>query len=210
MTQNNKKSKSICIGITGGIASGKTTVAKIIEKQGFPVIYTDDLAKELMIKDEKVKKRIIRKFGDNVYHADGTLKNDFLASLVFGSDEQSRKNLQKLNVIVHPAVIDSMTKLVEQYEAEGHPLIFVESALIYELGLDEGFDYIICVYSDEDVVLKRAAERGLTPEQVSRRLAEQISPKQKLSWTDFSITNNAGMKELEQSTLSLLNILKTL
>ncbi len=205
-----KIKKSLCIAITGGIASGKTTVAKIIEKQGYPVIFTDDLAKKLMTENETIKKRIINKFGSDAYNSDGTLNNDFLASLVFATDEQSRTNLRKLNYIVHPVVIDLMTELVEKYEKDGHPLIFVESALIYELGLDEGFDYVICVYSDDDIVFKRAAERGLSQEQVRHRLAEQISPKQKLAWADFSIMNNDSLKALEQSTLSLLNILKSL
>lgn len=205
-----RENKSLCIGITGGFASGKTTAAKIIEAQGYPVIYTDDLAKELMAKDEKIKKRIKVRFGDVVFNADGSLNNERLAEIVFTDTEEGKKNLQKLNVIVHPAVIDEMTKRVEKYEAEGHPLIFVESALIFELGLDEGFDYVITVYSDEDVVLKRAAQRGFSTEQVNQRIAQQLPAKKKLEWADFSIRNNGSFDELKEAVLSVLNILKSL
>ena len=208
MEENRKK--TLCIGITGGLASGKTTAAKIIEEQGYPVIYTDDLAKELMQKNEKIKKRIIRKFGEKVYNEDGSLNTGFLAEIVFSGSEEANKNLQKLNVIVHPAVIDEMMKLVEDYEKNGEPMVFVESALIYELGLDEGFDYVISVYSDEEIMEKRAAERGLTSGQFKQRLSEQLSPKQKTNWAEFSINNNGTLEELRQSTLSLLNILKEL
>ncbi len=208
MEENRKK--TLCIGITGGFASGKTSAAKIIEEQGYPVIYTDELAKTLMMNNEKIKKRIINKFGAQVYNADGSLNTIFLADMVFGRSEESHKNLQRLNVIVHPAVIDEMMTQVAHYEKIGEPLVFVESALIYEMGLDEGFDYVISVYSDEEIIIKRAAERGFTSEQVKQRNAEQISPKQKSAWAEFSINNNGTLEELRRSTLSLLNIIKEL
>ncbi len=207
--ENNKK-KSICIGITGGFASGKTTVAKIIEGQGLPVIYTDDLAKELMENNEKIKKRIKVRFGDDVFNQDGSINNQKLAKIVFGNTKESQKKLQSLNVIIHPAVIDEMSKLVDKYEAAGEPLIFVESALIFELGLDEGFDYVISVYADDDVMIERASQRGFSKEQVMQRLSQQLPAKQKLEWGDFTIKNNGSLVELREATISLLNILKAI
>lgn len=206
---NNKK-KSICIGITGGFASGKTTVAKIIAEQGLPVIYTDDLAKELMANNEKIKKRIKVRFGDDVFNQDGSINNQKLAKIVFANTKESQKKLQSLNVIIHPAVIDEMSKLVEKYEAAGEPLIFVESALIFELGLDEGFDYVIAVYADDDVMIERAKLRGFNKEQVMQRLSQQLPAKKKLEWGDFTIKNNGSLEELREATISLLNILKAM
>jgi dephospho-CoA kinase len=208
MEENRKN--TLCIGITGGLSSGKTTVAKIIEEQGYPAIYTDDLAKELMHNNERIKKRIIKNFGDNTYNQDGTLNNEFLAEIVFADTEESYENLQKLNVIVHPSVISEMMRLVDEYEKKGKKLVFVESALIYEMGLDEGFNYVMSVYTDEEIMIKRAVERGLTSEQIQHRLREQLSAKQKQDWAEFSINNNGSLNELKEATLSLLDILKEL
>ena len=206
----NKKKKSICIGITGGFASGKTTVAKIIEEYGFPVIYTDDLAKELMEKNEKIKKRIKVRFGDDVFNQDGSINNKKLAKIVFANTKEGQKKLQALNVIIHPAVIDEMSKLVDKYEAANEPLIFVESALIFELGLDEGFDYVIAVYADDAVMIERAKLRGFNKEQVKQRLSQQLPAQKKLEWGDFTINNNGSLVELREATISLLNILKAM
>jgi dephospho-CoA kinase len=203
--QNN----SICIGITGGFGSGKTSAAKIISEAGYKVIYTDDLAKDLMNNDEKVREQLISAFGDETYK-EGKLNNAHLASIVFSDNQDSVKSMEQLEKIVHPPVIERMMNLVDEYEAQGEKLIFVESALIYEANLDEGFDYILNVSANDDNVIERAGTRGITAKQLQNRLSKQIPPDQKAQWADFNIENNGTIDQLKSSVLMILEIMKAM
>jgi dephospho-CoA kinase len=207
----NSESATIVIGITGGIGSGKTTVSKIIAEEGYIVISTDDKAKEMMTDNFEVMKKIIDEFGVEAYLPDGSLNSAFLSNLVFGADEVSARNLEKLNAIVHPPVIDFMIEEVKKYEEVGEPLVFIESALIYEAGLDEGFDYIIVVDTDEEFSVGRVAERtGMTHDEVKMRISMQMPREEKKRLADFAIENNGTHDEIVQSVKSLLNIIKYL
>ena len=203
------ESNMLCIGITGGFGSGKTTAARIIAEAGLKVIYTDDLAKELMNADDKIRDQLISAFGSDTY-IDGKLNNSYLASIVFSDEPESEKLLDQLDKIVHPPVIEKMMNLVEEYENNGEKLIFVESALIYEAELDDGFDYILNVSSTIDNVKKRAESRGITADQLQNRLSRQIPPEKKSQWADFNIDNNGTPDQLKRSVLMILEILKAM
>jgi dephospho-CoA kinase len=204
-----EENKSFVIGITGGIGSGKSTVAKIIEDEGFNVIKTDDIAKELMQKNPAVMKKIIREFGSEAYKSNGKLNTEYLAGRVFGDTEEHQSSLDKLNQIVHPPTIDEMMRLTDEYEYTGEKLIFIESSLIFEAELEEGFDYIIVVNSNEENCLKRTMERSnLTREQALNRMKNQIPLKEKSDAADFVIQNDGNMIELEKSVDFILRILK--
>ncbi len=205
------KNHTLVIGITGGIGSGKTTVAKIIADNGFIVISTDDKAKELMTDNLEVMKKIIEVFGGEVYLPDGSLNSPFLSSMVFGTDKNSKRNLEKLNSIVHPPVIDFMIEEVKRLEEAGEPFVFIESALIFEAGLEEGFDYIIVVDADEEYSVERVSEKtGMSPEEVRMRIEMQMSRDEKKGLADFVIENNGTEVELASSVKSLINIIKYL
>jgi dephospho-CoA kinase len=195
------------IAITGGIGSGKSTVAKYIESKGFPVINTDDKAKELMVSDTKVIDAIKAVFGEDIYSDDGKLNSKILAKLVFGNDEKSRKNLMKLNKIVHPVVIDFMIKEVRRLGKLGEKLVFVESALIFEAGLEKGFDHIITVYLEEETSVKRAAARtGLPEKEIRKRMTNQISPESKKGHADFVIDNSGTIEDAQKSADFLIAV----
>jgi dephospho-CoA kinase len=200
--------KNKVVAITGSIGSGKSTVAEYIKSKGFPVINTDDKAKELMVTDQKVIKAIKKEFGDDIYSDKGELNKQKLADLVFGEDKESQERLARLNALVHPAVIDFMIAEVRRLEEEGEALVFVESALVFEAQLEEGFDYIIAVYLDEETSIKRAAVRlGQPEEAIRKRMANQISPESKKGHADFVIDNSGTKEDAEKSVDFLLTIL---
>ncbi|HRT67290.1 MAG TPA: dephospho-CoA kinase [Bacteroidota bacterium] len=197
------------VGITGGIGSGKTTLAKIIEEFGYKVIYTDDLAKKIMKENQNVRKRIIETFGENSYNSDSTINNKYISEIVFGGTEESKRKLHELNRIVHPAVIDEMIKETEQLEKNGEEIVFIESALIYEIGIEEGFDYIIVVDAKEDIRAKRAAKRlGITIEEVQERMRQQNYTQVEKNLADFVIGNNGTIEELKDRARFIIELIK--
>lgn len=198
--------KHLVVAITGGFATGKTTVAKIIEKEGYPVVYTDLLAKELMQNDEEIKKSIIEIFGTNAYKANERLNSEFIASIVF----DDYKMLNKLNQIVHPKVIDLMENKLFEIVKAGNKLVFTESALIFESGIQDGFDYVVCVSCEKETQIQRAMLRhNLSYDDVLKRINSQIDIKKKEELSDFIIKNDGSIEELEKSTKLILNILKS-
>ncbi|MGA2298453.1 MAG: dephospho-CoA kinase [FCB group bacterium] len=204
-----EESNTLVIGLTGGIGSGKSVVALIISNMGYPVISTDEKAKEIMVSDDAVKNKLIMEFGSEVFLPGRKLNNEYLANLVFGPTKTHKKALEKLNSIVHPPVIDYMMAEVEKHEMAGKPMVFVESALIYEAELDEGFDYVITVHSSEENRLERAMKRtGMSKEQVKARMNEQFTQDEKRKLADFVIENNGTIKELKKSVEFVVDLLK--
>ncbi len=203
-----QKSSMTVVSITGGIGSGKTTVAQIAHDLGFTVISSDDKAKELMASDPAVMSELVDEFGTETYLPDGKLNSAFIAGIVFADNENAAKSMAKLNSIVHPRVIQSMINETARYEAEGEKLLFVESALVFEAGLEDGFDYIIVVDASEDVSIERVMKRsGLTSEQVQRRIDEQIPRSEKKAHADFVISNNGSVNDLKKSATIIINII---
>jgi len=198
----------VIIAITGGFASGKTTVANYIQQQGFPVIFTDLLAKKVIEEVDQVRFNLLNEFGNDAFNSDGSLNSNFISELVFADNDNSKRKLNTLNQIVHPAVIDLMINTIEDLAYKGIKLIFVESALIFEAHLEKGFDYIIVVESTEKNQITRAIERThLTENQVINRINCQISLTEKSKNADFVLKNNSSIEELHKSISTLLPIL---
>src|SRR5450432_3110584 len=142
------------IGLTGGIGSGKTTVAQIFEVLSIPVYYADTAAKELMNKDPELKKKIIASFGSDVYKK-GVLDRAYLGAMVFPDAEK----LNLLNSIVHPATILDSENWMENQTT---PYAIKEAALIFEAGLEKHLDYIIGVTAPESLRIQRVVDRNHT------------------------------------------------
>jgi len=200
----------LCIGLTGNFLSGKTTVANILSSMGYKVISTDILAKEIMNSNQTVKKNIIEKFGKDAYTVSGELNNQYLSDMVFSDTVECNKDIETLDLIVHPPVIEEMIRLADNYEEGGEKIVFVESALIFEAELDEGFDYIINIAAPLESILKRAELRGFTREQALHRLSRQMSPDEKSRFSDFTIENKGSRDELKNSTEFIVNLLKNI
>jgi dephospho-CoA kinase len=131
--------------------------------------------------------------------------------MVFGGSEESREKLGRLNSIVHPAVIEKMIRTLETWSLEGEKLIAVESALIYEAELDEGFDYIILVKSPKEAIINRiAGERGISPDEIVRRMEEQIPDKEKEGAADFVIDNKGTKDDLRNSARFIYDIISNM
>lgn len=189
------------IGITGGIGSGKTTVAKIFETLGIPVYYADDAAKRLMNTDPVIRKKINDTFG-NVYDEQG-LNKQKLASLLFNNPE----NVKAINAIVHPATIQDAMNWMLQQKA---PYALKEAALIFESGSEKELDYVIGVSAPEAIRIQRVTKRdGIDEAEVRKRMNNQLSEEEKINRCDFVIYNDekqfltTQVLELHQQLLKL-------
>lgn len=187
------KAKNL-ICLTGGIGSGKTSVAKIIEAQGFPVYYSDIRAKEIVNDNAELKAKIIALLGENAYDEQRNYHRKWVAEQIFNNDE---KRLA-LNALIHPAVKQDFEHWVENQTAK---LIFKETALLFELGLDKNCDASVLVTASQEIRIKRVMERdGKTREEVLAIINKQMPEEEKRQKADFVIENDGDLVELTQKT----------
>ncbi len=171
------------IGLTGGIGSGKSTVAKIFETLRVPVYYADDEGKRLMNEDEGLKKSIQDNFGSDAY-TNGQLNRSYLASIVFKDAEK----LVLLNSFVHPVTIADAEKWMLQQTT---PYALKEAAIIFESGSQIYLDKVIGVYTPTPLRIQRVMQRdGITKEEVVARMNKQIDEDIKMRLCDYVITND--------------------
>ena len=192
------------IGLTGGIGSGKSTVAKFIEEMGFPVYYSDVRAKEIVNDDELLKKGIIELLGAKAYDENGLYDRKYVAEIVFNDEEL----LQKLNGMIHPAVKYDFEKWVGNQTTE---FVFKETALLFELKLNESCFKSVLVTADDNLRLKRVMDRdGKTYREVENVMNKQMPEKDKIKIADFVIFNNDGMNELQAETEKVIRQIEQL
>lgn len=182
------------IGITGGIGSGKSTVAEIIEEFGYPVYYSDDLAKEIVNNDAELQLKIRALLGDEAYDASGRYDRAFVAQKVFDNVNQ----LNQLNSLIHPAVKKDFERWVED---QNETFLFKETALLFELKLHEACDRSILVTADDEIRIKRVMSRDKkTAAQVQAIINRQMPEHEKSAIADFVIANNDDLPELRNAT----------
>ncbi len=182
------------IGLTGGIGSGKTTVAKFIEDCGFPVYYSDDRAKDIVNDNEDLKVRIKELLGSDSYDENGLYNRKFVAEQVFNNKDL----LQSLNEIIHPAVrldFEDWVKKQTKY------LIFKETALLFELQLNKQCYRSILVTAEDNIRIKRVMDRdGKTYREVQSVMEKQMPEKEKTKLADCIIYNNTNLDDLKDQT----------
>jgi len=172
------------VGITGGIGSGKTIVCKILEAMGYPVFYSDQVAKELMYTDKQLRIELVELIGEDTY-IEGELNRQLIAQKVFTTPEL----LSKINALVHPKVRVAYTKFVRDHSDS--TFVFNEAAILFETGAYKSFDAVILVTANEDIRIQRVMERDqITVEQVRVRMKNQWSDEAKRKMTEFVISNN--------------------
>jgi len=171
------------VGLTGGIGSGKSTVAAIFETLGIPVYYADKEAKRLMNEDQGLIQSVKNLLGEESY-INGILNREYIASVVFNEP----KKLEQLNQLIHPLTItDSQNWLLQQ----STPYAIKEAALIFESNSESHLDVIIGVTSPESLRIKRVMERdGIDETAVRQRMSRQMSEAEKIKRCDFVINNN--------------------
>ena len=178
--------KIFTVAITGGIGSGKSTFSEFLCEKNYPVIFADDLSKELLKNSKDVKKEIVALFGSSAYNANA-INTDFLAKEVFSDPHK----LQKINSILHPKVIEQINREVEELK-KNNKLIFVEAALVYEANIEKLFDYVVLITADEEIKKQRTVEsKKFSSEEFQKRIQNQIKDEEKSKRADFVFFNNS-------------------
>ena len=179
------------IGLTGGIGSGKSTVARIFEILGIPVYYADTAAKRLMNTDPALKEQIITAFGAEAYTG-GQLNRQYLAQQVFHDE----KKLAGLNSLVHPATIRDAEKWIA---AQTSLYTVKEAALIFESGSEKLLDYVIGVSAPQELRIQRTMQRDkISREEVLKRIQQQMDEKLKMQQCNFIVYNDEEQPVLPQ------------
>lgn len=184
------------VGLTGGIGSGKSTVAGIFAVLGIPVSNADQEAKRIMNTDPGLKQQIIRHFGPDAYNEKG-LNRSWLASQVFS--DQHKERLELLNSLVHPVTIREGEKWMEEQSLK-YPYAIREAALIFESRSAGYLDYVIGVSAPEVLRIERTINRDrITREEVLQRMKNQMDEEEKLKLCDFLIYNDEHLAVLPQA-----------
>jgi dephospho-CoA kinase len=190
----------IKVGLTGGIGSGKTTVANFFSELGIPIYYADLEARRLMKSSSLIKRKLIKEFGNDAYK-DGELNTSFLASIVF----KDKSKLAQINSIIHPEVAKDFLSWIKKQNA---PYVIEESAILFENNLIDHFDYIITVTAPADVRINRIIKRDNTSKkEVLLRMDNQWDDKKKIELSDYIIHNlelsdtKKQVKELHKTIL---------
>lgn len=192
------------IGLTGGIASGKSTVSKMIEQLGFTVLDADIASRKVVEPGEEAYLKVKEVFGEHIFNADGTLNRAELGSLIFNNEE---KRLL-LNSIMHPAVRRWMNNQQEEAFKRGEKVVFQDIPLLFEGNMQQGFKHTILVYVDDDVQLERLMKRNhFSREEALARIHSQMPLSEKVALADEVVNNNASEEETREQ---LMNILKKL
>jgi len=170
------------IGLTGGIGSGKTTVANLFRAHGVPVYIADDQARQLMESPEIIKS-VGENFGEEIIRT-GKIDRQALAAIVFNDVEK----LEKLNAIIHPAVGKDFTKWVENHQS--HPIVIKETAILFESGSDKECDAVITVTAPIEMRIDRVMKRDKsTREEVVKRIENQWTDEMRTAKSDYIIEN---------------------
>lgn len=189
------------VGLTGGIGSGKTTLAKLFEVMGCAIYNSDDRAKEIYF-EPGVRQQVIELLGQEAYKSEREINKPFISSRIFSDT----KLLQKLNSIIHPAVKTDFIRFTNQYAA--NKIIIKESAILFETGIYKDLEKTILVTAPLDLKLKRVMHRNaVTREEVEKRMSAQWSDEQKIVLADFVITNDDQQALIPQvaETIQKLN-----
>lgn len=181
------------IGLTGGIGSGKTSVAKLLEQKGFPVYYSDDQAKNIVNIDPELKEKIISLLGSASY-VDGVYNRKYVAEKVFNDAEL----LEQLNHLIHPAVRSDFEKWMAAQTSE---FVFKETALLFELKLNEQCYKSLLVTADDNLRIKRTMDRdNKTYREIETIMQNQMPEKDKMKLANYIIYNNSDRDNLESET----------
>ena len=187
------------LGLTGGIASGKSSVGKMFVELGAQLLQADAVAHWLMQPGRPVYKEVVERFGQEIVNPDGTINRAKLAEAAFGIPGGALPRVQDLNAIVHPAVVAHENQWMEEIgERDPDAIAIVEAALIIEAGTADRFDRLIVVTCGPEQRIQRFARRlGISEDaaraEVTRRMAAQISDDQKIKAADFVIDNSGSL-----------------
>ena len=196
---------SIIVGLTGGIATGKSTVTRMFLDQGIPVIDTDKIARDLFHHDTEVYRDILAHFGEDILLTDHTINRKKLGKIVF-ANKQKRDTL---NGIVHPHVYKMVDKEIELFEELGKSIIVLDIPLLFETGYEGRCDKTIVVYTTKEKQLERLMERdAITKEYAQMKIDAQLSMDEKMEKADYVIDNSHSILHTKKDFNSILEELE--
>ncbi len=190
------------IGLTGGIGSGKTSVADLLRSHGLPVIDAAQLARDVVEPGQPALAELADAFGADILHADGTLNRGELAARAFASEDAT----QRLNDITHPRIMALRDELIDDARDDGEPAVIYDMPLLVEKGQHEDMDLVVVVHVDVEKRIERLVNgRGLDEADVRRRIAAQATDEERLAVADVVIDNNGLREKLEPQVQALVD-----
>jgi dephospho-CoA kinase len=189
----------LLVGLTGGLASGKSTVAAMLARRGAIVVDADELSRRAVAPGTPGLARIVQTFGKEVLHPGGGLDRSALAAIVF-ADEKKRRLLE---TIVHPEVFRLLGEVVERHRHTDEVVVF-DAPLIVETGFDRASDLVIVVSSPvEEQVARVARTRGMSEDDARARISSQVSPAERERRADIVVHNDGSLEQLEERVAGL-------
>ena len=196
------------IGLTGGIATGKSFVLSVLSELGCEVMDADQTAREVVEPGQPAFEEIVAHFGGEVVGADGRLDRPKLGAIVFNDPAQR----EKLNSIVHPKVFEAQARWMAEVEARNpQAVVIIDAALMIETGSYRRFDKVVVVYCEPQLQLQRLmARNNMTQEEATARISSQMPSAEKLKFADFSINTSQGFEDTRLQTVALYEQLRKL
>ena len=195
----------IITGLTGSIASGKSTVSETFRELGAHIIDYDILAREVVEPHEKAWQAIVDEFGQEILNEDLTLNREKLGQIVFDNPDK----LEKLNQITHPAVFEAASERVKEIEKiDADAIIIKDVPLLIETGIHKTVDKVIVVSATMENRLQRLMDRGFTKEEAEKRIATQLPIREKVKYADFVIQNDGSIEETQKQAQEIFKSLK--
>jgi len=201
------------VGLTGGIAVGKSIVGEMFAGLGVHVIQADEIAHQLIQPGQPVYQRVVDHFGSGILNPDGSVNRARLAELAFGTGGKSTR-VQELNQIVHPGVIRRQAEwMAEVGRHDPHSIAMVEAALILEAGMAMGFDRLVAVTCRPEQRIERWAQRLKVDQEtarreVTRRMAAQLPDEEKTKAADYVVDNSGSLNETARQVKTIYAKLK--
>jgi dephospho-CoA kinase len=181
----------LLVGLTGGIASGKSTVSAMLAELGAEVIDADHIARQVVMPGTPAWCKLRDHFGPGVLHPDGQLDRQALADIVFAD----KSKLALLNEITHPAIFARIADRLEAHHGQD-VVVVLDAALLIEAGLAEGVDMVVVVHSPREIQVDRLAAKGVGSQDARNRIASQLEPEKRLARADIVIDNSGSLEDL--------------
>lgn len=192
----------VVIGLTGGIASGKSTISNMLMDMEILVIDADVIARDVVKPETDTLKRLVQKFGEDILNIDGTLNRKELSNIVFND----RESLKQLNLIIHPAIKNAIMNKLNEYKKSKEKYCVVDAALLIEANFIDIVDCVILVYVNRKTQVERLMNRDkISMEEAERKIDSQMSLDEKMKYADYLVDNN---HDVENTRLQLKSIIK--